>query len=185
VLTGVPGVGKTTVAEMLAERLGGVHIDLSALAEREGLISGWDDARGTATADLDGISELLAQIRSSSKEPLVVEGHFAPEVVPPEAASFTFVLRRAPWRLKQDLEARGYRPEKVRENVEAELIDVSLAEAVEAYGAERICEIDVTDRTVEEVLEEILSIIEGDGSCRRGHIDWLGRAESERLLGDG
>ena len=184
-MTGVPGVGKTTVAGMLADRLGGARIDLSVLAEEEGLITGWDEERETAIADLDGMRRRLTQIRSSSDGALIVEGHFASDVVPPEAASFIFVLRRAPWRLKGELEARGYGPEKVRENVEAELLDICLADAVDAYGPGRVCEIDTTDLMPEEVVEEVLSIINGDGVCRRGHLDWLGRAESEGLLEGG
>ena len=183
-MTGVPGVGKTTVADRLAEGLGGVHIDLSNLAERENLITGWDEERGTAIVDLNGMRERLMQIHDSPKGPLIVEGHFAPDIVPSEVASFIFVLRRAPWRLKEELEARGYGREKVRENVEAELLGVCLVEAIEAYGPERICEIDTTGRTPEEIAEEILSIIDG-GACDRGRIDWLGCAESERLLEDG
>ena len=182
VLTGVPGVGKTTVARILAERLSGTHIDLSDLAERGGLITGWDEERGTAVADLDGMRDWLAQIRDSSKEPLIIGGHFAADVVPSEVASFVFVLRRAPWRLKEELEARGYGEEKVRENVEVELLDICLVEALGAYGPERVCEIDTTNRMPGEVVEEILSIISGDSICRRGYIDWLGCAESERLL---
>lgn len=185
VLTGVPGVGKTTVAGMLAERLGGVHIALSDLAEREGFTTGRDEERGTAIADLDGLRRRLTEVLDSSEAPLIVEGHFAADVVPPEAASFIFVLRRAPWRLKKELGARGYGEEKVRENAEAELLDICLVEAIEAYGADRVCEIDTTDRTLEEIVGEALSIIDGDGACRRGHIDWLGRAESVGLLRGG
>ena len=184
-MTGVPGVGKTTVAGMLAERLGGTPIDLSRLAEREDLITGWDEERKTAIADLDRLRDRLLEIQASSGGPLIVEGHLAADVVPPEAASFVFVLRRAPWRLKEELEARGYEPGKVRENVEAELLDVCLAEAVEAYGPSRVCEIDTTDRTPEEVVEEVLSIINGDGVCRSGRIDWLGCTEAEGLLEGG
>jgi len=185
VLTGVPGVGKSTVAEMLADRLGGAHIDLSDIAEKRGLITGWDEERETAIADIDRLRQQLTQIHDSSEGPLIVEGHFAADVVPPEAASFIFVLRRAPWRLKDELEARGYGKMKVRENVEAELLDVCLVGALEAHDPERVCEVDTTGRSWEDVVEEILSIINGDAVCRRGRIDWLGRAESKRLLEDG
>ena len=182
VVTGVPGVGKTTVADGLAQRLGGRHINLSNLAEEWGLITGWDEGRETAIVDLDGMYERVMRLRDSSKGPLIIEGHFAPDVVPPEVASFIFVLRRAPWRLKVELEARGYGGEKVGENVDAELLGVSLVEAVEAYGPERVCEMDTTGRTPEEVVDAALSIIRGDGVCNRGLIDWLGRAEAGRLL---
>lgn len=184
-LTGVPGVGKSTVADMLAERLGGDHIDLSDLAEQMGFITGWDEKRETAIADIDRLRQQVTLISDASERPVIVEGHFAADVVIPAAELLIFVLRKAPWRLKEDLEARGYGEEKVSENVEAELLDVCLVDSLEVHDSERICEVDTTDRPPEDVVEEILSVVHGDAKYRRGHIDWLGRAESKRLLEDG
>ncbi|MFQ6053080.1 MAG: adenylate kinase family protein [Candidatus Bathyarchaeia archaeon] len=181
-LTGVPGVGKTTVAKVLAERLGGTHVDISDLTVREGLVAGWDEERETAIADLEAVSRRVRKILDSSEEPVIVEGHYAADIVPSEAVSLVFVLRRAPWRLKEELTARGYSEEKARENVEAELVDVCLVEALEAYGVGRVCELDTTDRTPEEVAENVLSVINGDVPCQSGGIDWLSRMESDGLL---
>ncbi len=185
VLTGVPGVGKSTVAHMLAERLRGEHIDLSDLAEQMGFIAGWDERRETAIADIDKLRRKVMLINDSSQRPVIVEGHFAADVITPATGPIIFVLRRAPWRLKEELEARGYGKEKVRENVEAELLDVCLVDALEVHDPERICEVDTTDRTSDDVVKEILSIFNGGAECRRGRIDWLGRAESKRLLEGG
>jgi adenylate kinase len=183
VLTGVPGVGKTTLAKMLVARLQGKHVDLSDLARSEGFVTGWDDERETGLADLDGIRRRVSEILASEKT-LVIEGHFASDIVPPEAASIVFVLRRAPWKLKKQLLARGYCRGKVKENVEAELLDVCLVDAIEAYEPEQVCEVDTTDRKPEDVVEEILSIIKGDKPCSRGRMDWLGRVEAQQLLED-
>jgi len=181
VVTGVPGVGKSTVARGMARRLDGEHLDLSVLAEAWSLITGRDEERDTAIVDLEGMQLRLMRLMGATRKPLIIEGHFAHDVVSPEAASYIFVLRRAPWVLKGELEARGYGVEKVRENVEAELIGVPLVEAVEAYGAERICEIDTTNREPEEVVEAAISIIRGDGVCDRGKLDWMGCAEAGGL----
>jgi adenylate kinase len=182
VLTGVPGVGKTTVSERLADMIGGAHIDLSAFAEGEGLTVGWDERRETAIVDMNAVRERLDRVLNSTSGPLVIEGHFAADVVPSDVASFIFVLRRAPWVLKDELEARGYGMEKVWENVDAELLGVCLVEAMEAYGTERVCELDTTDLTETETAEAILSMIDGRVPCQMGMIDWLGRVESEWLL---
>lgn len=184
-MTGVPGVGKSTVARRMARRLGGEHINLSALAKTCSLNMGWDKERDTAIVDFEGMQLRLMQLICASREPLIIEGHFAHDVVPPEAASYIFVLRRAPWVLKGELKARGYGVEKVRENVEAELIGVVLIEAVEAYGAERICEIDTTNREAKEVVDLALSIIKGDEVCVWGNVDWMGCAETEGLWKEG
>lgn len=182
VLTGVPGVGKSSVARILSKRLKGTHIDLTELALKENLTLGFDEDRGVQVADLERIRERLRELYDSSDGPMIVEGHFAHDVVPAEMASMVFVLRRAPWRLKSEFERRGYAKAKVRENLEAELLDLSLVEALEAYEEEIVCEIDTTDLALEEVAEEITSIMEGRIPCRRGFIDWLGHPISKVIL---
>lgn len=175
-------MGKSSVARILSRRLKGIHIDLTELALREDLTLGFDDERGVHIADIELLRERVKGLCASSEGPVIVEGHFAHDVVPAEMASRVFVLRRAPWRLRAELEGRGYGRAKVRENVEAELLDTSLMEALEAYGEEAVCEVDTTDLTLEEVAEEILSIMEGRTPCRRGFIDWLGHPKSRELL---
>ena len=181
VVTGTPGVGKSTISRLLALRLEAHHVDLSVLALKEGLILGWDEKRETAVADLQRLKAHLEEMASLDRT-LVVEGHYAPEVVDPERATFVFVLRKDPWRLKEELEARGYGREKVAENVAAEVLDVCLTEAVSTYGEDRVSEIDVTELSPEEVVEEMLSIIQRGRPTGVGKVDWLSRPGVEQLL---
>lgn len=181
-LTGVPGVGKTTIAALLSERLKGVHVNLSELALAEGLVTGYDSIRETSIVDLERMTTRLMEIIREGRDPLVIEGHFSQDVVSPERVSNVFVLRRAPWRLKDELESRGYNPEKVKENVEAELLDICLVEAIEAYGKEKVCELDTTDVEANEIIETITSVLRGERSCEIG-IDWLSHPEAKELLG--
>ena len=181
VVTGTPGVGKSTISRLLARRLEAHHVDLSVLALKEGLILGWDEKRETAVADLQRLKAHLEEMASLDRT-LVVEGHYAPEVVDPERATFVFVLRKDPWRLKEELEARGYGREKVAENVAAEVLDVCLMEAVSTYGEDQVSEIDVTELSPEEVVEEMLSIIQRGRPTGVGKVDWLSRPGVEQLL---
>ncbi len=177
-------MGKSSVARILSKRLKGTHIDLTELALKENLTLGFDEERGVQVADLERIRERLKELYDSSEGPMIVEGHFAHDVVPAEMASRVFVLRRAPWRLKPEFERRGYAKAKIRENIEAELLDLSLVEALEAYEEGIVCEIDTTDLALEEVAEEIISVMEGRIPCRRGFIDWLGHPISKVILGE-
>lgn len=181
-ISGVPGVGKTTVSRLLAERMGCQLVNISELAKRESLTKGSDHLRGTSVVDLDRMRERLAEIVGESDGATVVEGHFACDVVSPGGVSHAFILRRAPWRLREELEARGYPEGKVQENVEAEMVDVCIVEAQGALGPEIVCEIDTTDRTPDEVVEEIASIIRGRKPCVRCKVDWLSREETKRML---
>ena len=182
-VTGVPGTGKTTVALMLADRVGGAHIELSELAMREGLVTGFDELRETHIVDPEGMREKISLVIEEGEGPLVFDGHFASEVVPSEKVSLAFVLRRAPWRLEEELRSRGYGEGKVKENVEAELLDVCLVEAIKNLGPERVCEVDTTGKKPEEVVEEMMAVIQGTKPCRYRIVDWLSHDESRRLLG--
>ena len=175
-------MGKTTVAKLLADRMRGAHISLSDLAENEGLITGFDEIRGTSIVDLEEMKKRLAQIIDAGSGAMIFDGHYAPDVISREVDSLAFVLRRAPWKLREELAARGYPEEKVRENVEAELLDVCLVEAIESLGAERVCEVDTTGKTPQEVVDKVMSTIRGSKPCRRGIVDWLGHPESRGLL---
>jgi len=185
VIAGVPGVGKSTVADTVAERLGCTVIGVSELSVKEGALLGRDVERETDIVDLPRLKEIMAEVVSATEGPLIVEGHFAYDVVPIDLVSHALVLRRAPWVLKEELRERGYSDEKIRENVEAELLDVPLVEAIEALGPDLVCEADTTGRTPEETVDEILGILEGSIPCRRRLVDWLGSPETRGLLEGG
>lgn len=185
VIAGVPGVGKSTVAVAVAERLGCPVIGVSELAVKEGALLGRDEDRDTDIVDLPRLKEIIAEAVSATEGPIIVEGHYAYDVVPSDLVSHALILRRAPWILKEELRERGYSNEKISENVEAELLDVPLVEAIEALGSDLVCEADTTGRTPEETVGEVLGIVEGSIPCRRNLVDWLGSPETRALLEGG
>ncbi|MDD1759088.1 MAG: hypothetical protein LUQ44_00625, partial [Methanothrix sp.] len=68
-------------------------------------------------------------------------------------------------------EARGYSPKKTRENLEAEALDIILAEAEEICS--RVDEIDTTDKNPQEVADLVMMIIKEDLRLPPGQVDWL------------
>jgi adenylate kinase len=158
-LTGTPGTGKTTIARFLPYRI----IDINALV-KEGLNFGVDPERGCLEADMDGLEKRLLEL--DSDEICILEGHFSHHF-----ADRAIVLRLAPSALRQRLEARGYLPQKVQENLEAEALDVILVESVEICP--RVDEIDTTGKTVEEVAAQVCKIIKGELDLPPGQVDWL------------
>ena len=150
-----------------------------ALAEK--FVTGYDNKRETSIVDLERTTTRLMEVTQEGEAPLIIEGHFSQDIIHPESVYKVFVLRRAPWRLKGELESRGYNPEKVKENVEAELLDVCLVEAIQAYGKEKVCELDTTGTEPNEIVETITSVLRGERPCETG-VDWLSHPESKKLL---
>ena len=182
VVTGTPGVGKSTVARLLAQRLGAELIELGDLVRREGLYSGIDPETGSLLVDTGLLADRVAKLVFSEPGKLfVIVGHYAQEVVPSDLLLMAFVLRREPRELKEVLASRGYSGRKLYENLQAEILDVCLYEAVEAYGPDRVYEVDVTGKRPEDVAEELLVALR----TRRGRVglvDWLGKLAEEESL---
>ena len=184
IITGTPGVGKSSVSKMLASILGARLVSIGELVKREGLYTGWDEERETLIADTDRLSKRISEIIDVEKRTIIIEGHYAVHVVPPEKVDLIFILRRDPRELKKTLEDRGYSRRKVMENLAAEILDVCLFDAVDVCGVEKLCEIDTTSKSPEEVVDEIISVIKGERKPEVGIVDWLGMLESEGILDD-
>jgi len=157
-------------------------VGLGELVEREGLISGVDNTRGTLIADMDRVSKRVQEIINSSERDVIVDGHYAVDVVPSKTVHMVFVLRRDPGELRSFMKNRGFKGRKLWENLAAEILDVCLWDAVSACGAEKVCEIDVSDKTVEEIVKNIVAVLVGKKKCRVGIVDWLGKLEEEGRL---
>jgi len=182
IVTGAPGVGKTSVSAILAKKRKATHINVSELVLKENLVAGKDEVRGTLIADMDKLAERVKEIVASSDCDVVLDGHYAVTVAPKEDVCRVFVLRRDPEELKPLMEARGWGGLKLWENLACEVLDVCLSDAVEAVGEEKVCEIDVTKRSVEDIVTEIVEVLENKRKCFVGIVDWLTYLEMQGRL---
>jgi adenylate kinase len=183
-ITGTPGVGKTAVSQFLASKLNAVHIDLTKLVKQEKLTSGVDKARKTLIVDMKRVSERVQDIIKRYEQDIIIDGHYSMNVLPAKNVHLAFVLRRDPEELKMTMETRDFKNRKLWENLAAEILDVCLWDAVRACGANKVCEINVTTKTIEEVAEEIVAVLEEKRKCRVGIVDWLGKLEKEERLNE-
>ncbi len=158
-LTGTPGTGKTAVAGLLPYPC----IDINSLV-RAGMNFGKDPQRGCLDADMDALADHLAKL--DCDETVILEGHFSHHF-----ADWSIVLRLSSSALRERLEARGYSAPKIQENLEAEVLDVILVEAVELCS--RVDEIDTTGKSLSEVAELVVKIIQGRLKLAPGQVDWF------------
>ncbi|MBE0517458.1 MAG: adenylate kinase family protein [Methanophagales archaeon] len=150
-ITGTPGTGKTGVCNAS----GLACMDLNSVIAEQGFYTGVDAERGSLIADL---AKLKEYVRSKEKEQkrLVIEGHLA-HFLNPDVA---IVLRANPLVLAGRLRQKGFPPQKIQENVEAETLDIILAEAVER--CEVVYEVDTSGKSVEEVASLLRAIIDAE-----------------------
>jgi adenylate kinase len=181
-LTGVPCVGKTSVARLLTCKLNALHVNLTELAINENLVLGKDEVRGSIIVDEVRVQRKISGIIEKSDRDVIVDGHYAAHVVPKRFVAHVFVLRRNPVELKVFMEKAGFSGHKLWENLASEILDVCLVDALRFYGKERVCELDVTGKSVAEVVDQILDVLAERVKCHVGVVDWLGILESEGLL---
>ena len=184
-VTGTPCVGKTLVAHLLASKLDGLYVNLTELAMHENLISGKDEERDSIIVDEIRMRRKIREIvEHCDREHIVIDGHYAVSVVPKKLVTYVFVLRRDPVELRKLMEQCGFSGRKLWENLASEILDVCLVDALNVHGEGKVCELDATGKSVEGVVSEILDVLGGCKKCRVGVVDWLGKLESEGLLGE-
>jgi adenylate kinase len=182
VVTGTPGVGKTSLARALAGRLGWVALDLNELSLSKGLLRGYDRARRTWVIDEVRLKRAVMGLLETSGSKILIEGHYAQAAVPPDEVELALVLRCDPRVLEERLRGRGYGEEKVLENVEAEILDSCLLEALGAFGESRVHEIETTRLSLEEAVGEALEVIGKRKKPSLLGIDWIRALEGEGCL---
>ena len=160
-VTGTPGVGKTTVSKLLSKRLGYEYVGVKEFAVERGI---GEKAGDEIEIDVDELAEKM--VEEFKGKNVVIDGHLS-HFVPSDVV---VVLRAHPRLVAERLKDRGYSRKKLAENVEAELIDVILVEALEEN--ERVIEVDTTGKTPEEVVDEIIDLIERGVKKRVGIVDW-------------
>lgn len=184
-VTGTPCVGKTSVARLLTYKLDALYINLTELATRENLVLGKDEQRNSIIVDENKMRRKIGEIiKSSEKDNIIIDGHYAVNVTPKELITHVFVLRRDPIELRGFMEKCGFSGRKLWENLAAEILDVCLVDALNVLGKDKVCELNVSGKSVEEVVEEILEVLEKRKKCRVGIVDWIGKLESEGLLSE-
>jgi adenylate kinase len=182
-VTGTPSVGKTVTARMLTSKLDALYVDLTDLALRNNLVLGRDKKRDTVIIDERKMRRRISQIiEKTEKNEIVVDGHYAVNVVPRKLVTLVFVLRRDPIELRKLMEQRGYTEPKLVENLASEILDVCLVDALNAGHEGKTCELNVTRMKTEETVKAMLEVMADPSKCCVGVVDWLGKLESEGLL---
>jgi len=182
-VTGTPGTGKTSACRAFVRTYGDTLrlklVELNRVVEEQRLYEGFDEERGCYIADLNKLRNFV----EAMNEDVLLESHLAHLVAP----DYVIVLRADPLVLVERLRNEGFPERKIRENAEAEALDVILVEALEACGDDRVFEVDTSRKSVEEVAACIREIVEAVKSgkldevrkkYKPGRLDWSHRLEA-------
>jgi len=175
-ITGTPGTGKKTVGKELARILGYEPLILNELIIEMGYILKRDDSG--IIVDIERLREDLVG-KLDRKQ--VIIGHLLPQVFTKGELSSVIVLRCDPDELLERYSLRGYDEKKVSENIWSEIIDSSLAESIERFGARTTAEFNTTNQPPKKVAQEIADVILGRSKKTLGTVNWLTTERLEKM----
>lgn len=153
-ITGTPGTGKSCTAEMVGEQTGLRQINVSQLVKTQGWYSERDEEYDCLVIDEDRLLDELENDMTNGGN--VVDFHGS-EMFPERWFDLVVVLRTDNAVLYKRLEQRGYSAHKLQENIEAEIMQVTLDEAMESYNPKivQVCQND----TLEELEKNVSDIV--------------------------
>ncbi|MEM4520050.1 MAG: adenylate kinase family protein [Sulfolobales archaeon] len=171
VISGTPGVGKTSVALRIAEILGGKYFNLSEFVLSNNLFVGYDRNTDSFIIDEEKLRNALNDLIRRSEGYIIIDSHYG-EIVDDDLLFKLIVLRLDPRVLHRRLISKGWSGRKLLDNLESELVGVCTFNALEEHDRSKVCEVDVTGKDLNEVVREVLEIINGDLACEV-KVDWL------------
>jgi len=188
IVSGTPGTGKTTVSQNLLNNFKSKVISLNELAISEKLIIKYDMERETSVINekklVRHIIKLIEHYNKLDLEYLIIESHFS-DIVPSQYINYVIILRCDPDELCVRLKERGYKKEKIRENVQSEILGNSANYFLNKQLNKPILEIDTTNNSIDVITKTITKILTGMVDVNEyiiGKIDWLEKLSQEDRL---
>jgi len=159
IVTGSPGVGKTSVARLLGKKLGLLVLNEKQFALEKG-IGKWNPEEDELVIPLEEFGKAVEGLFLSEKK-VIIEGHLLCELkLKPD---FVVLIRVDPEILEARLQRRSYSAEKVQDNVFCEGIDYCKKHVERNYSKEKIVEIQA-GKTIKETLDRSIKGLKEKGA---------------------
>ncbi|KAL8961119.1 MAG: hypothetical protein Q9193_002279 [Seirophora villosa] len=144
IITGTPGVGKTSLCESLASSTNLQHLSINRVVKERNCYEGWDEDSQSWIVDEDKHcreQQLLDAIEDDVRAGGYLLDWHACDLFPDSWIDLVIVLRSESNNLYDRLKARKYSEKKLQENMDAEIMEVLLAEARDAFDKDVIVEL--------------------------------------------
>lgn len=135
-VTGTPGTGKTSTAEMIAEKTGLKHFNVGEFVKVHKCHESYDEEFDTHILDEDKLLDLMEEI--VGKEGGYVVDYHSCELFPERWIDLVLVLTSDTNVLHDRLTERGYNKRKIEENMQCEIMMVVSESAFESYPVEMV-----------------------------------------------
>lgn len=178
-ITGSPGVGKTTLANLLSRALEFEVQSIESIAAQSNCLEGKDEVDNTILIDTNCLQK---QTQFLGKD-CIVEGHLS-HFIP---SNIIILLRCHPIVLKQRLHKRAYIESKIIENVEWEFLGGAWTEISQLERQTPVLEFDTSNEDAESICQIVIQKLQDTTSLSlsiREHIDWIEKGDIDVKMFD-
>jgi adenylate kinase len=129
-ISGTPGTGKTTVARRIEKEFDILHLDVNSIIKEYSLSEGYDPVRRCEIIDINKLKKALILLILKAKRPIIIDSHMS-HFLPKKYIDVCIITKCSPKTLNERLLKRSYHDAKIRENLDSEIFEVCMNEAVE------------------------------------------------------
>ncbi len=174
VITGNPGVGKHTIAKKIYKILNYEILDINKIALDSGVYEKNEDS-----IDVD-VSKLKKNLKNKITKKTLIVGHLAPYVLTKSQVKKVIVLRKSPYKLISIYKKRKYPIEKIKENLESEILGIIAHDAIKKFGKSKTYQIDSTSDSSSKTTKKICDVL--DKKIKSDEVDWLSHISKKNDL---
>ena len=163
-ITGTPGVGKTSFSVLLQEKLKELkgldfkNINIGKLINEKKLYKQWNKEFDVSEFDEDMVNDELEPILNEGGN--ILDFHSS-SFLPEKAINLVVLLRCNNTELYDRLKARGYSDKKITENIDCEIMEVTSEEVKDSYKEDIIVELKSEKiEDMETNLDKVINILE-------------------------
>lgn len=161
-ITGTPGVGKTTLSQKISDETGIEHIDITSFVKNNKIHEYYDSQLDTLVFDEDAVIKALNSY-VKDKDSFIVDTH-SPVVASDIDFDYIFHIVCNNRRIADRLAMRGYSEHKIQNNIECEIFN-TIGEELEEYFEMDVLKVNGSDDINEDAeysMEEVINLIKKD-----------------------
>ena|SRR3989344_6213106 len=151
IFTGSVGTGKTTLSKLLAKKINYEYVDLNKLIKDNKLYDKYNKKFETYEVDIKKLNKFLIKF-IKNKNNLILDSHLS-HYLPSKYVNYCIVCKCDIKKLKRRLQKRKYTKLKINENLEAEIFDTCLVDALE--NKHNVIVVDTSKNNIETCLNKL------------------------------
>lgn len=154
-ISGSIGTGKTSIAKILARKLNYKYIDVNKLIKKNKIYDKYNKEFDSYEVDIKKLNKFLLRYLKDKRN-LILDSHLS-HYLSSKYVDYCIICKCNIKELRKRLEKRYYKQQKIRENLDAEIFDVCLVEALE--NKHRVIVIDTTNKDTRKCVAQIMNEI--------------------------